>query len=123
MSEISRQTSVVGRVPLPLLNSTPAFTLTVAQLRELVRGEFCAALREIEPPLLHNGASQGSVSATRPYLSVDEAADLGRVASSTIRLYIRKGHLQPQKVGRRIIIARAELDRFLSLNLSHVVLH
>ena len=52
----------------------------------------------------------------KPYLTVREAADLARLATSTVRLYIRKRKLKAQKVGRRVIIARCELEAFLSQN-------
>ena len=60
-------------------------------------------------------------SSRRSALTVPEAADLARVAPSTIRLYIRKGHLKPQKVGRRVILSRTELERFLGSQSFNVV--
>jgi excisionase family DNA binding protein len=52
----------------------------------------------------------------KPYLTVKEAADFGRLALSTVRLYIRQRKIKAQKVGRRVIIAREELEAFLSRN-------
>jgi excisionase family DNA binding protein len=51
-----------------------------------------------------------------PYLSVKEAAEAARLSPSTIRLYIRKGQLAVNKVGRRVLINRTELERFLQAN-------
>jgi excisionase family DNA binding protein len=94
-----------------------AVTLTVCQLRELIRGAVADALAENGGPPVHSARNVDSPQygvANKPYLSVREAATLVRVGLSTIRLYIRKGHLHPQKIGRRIIIARTELERFIS---------
>ncbi len=38
---------------------------------------------------------------SRAYLTIKEAADVSRLGSSTIRLYIRKRELKAHKVGRR----------------------
>ena len=98
----------------PVTDSDPLVTLTVGGLRKLLREEIKAVLaeREHQPSLARSGDSK--VTAAMPYLTVQEAAKLSRIAVSTIRLYIRKGKLRPQKVGRRIVISRAELDRFMS---------
>jgi excisionase family DNA binding protein len=105
------------------LSDSLAVNLTVRQLQELVRSEVHAALAESG---LHGLQStiprdRAGIAAASPYLSVTEAAQLARVAPSTIRLYIRKGKLKPQKVGRRVIVARAELERFLGTQSSKVV--
>jgi excisionase family DNA binding protein len=50
------------------------------------------------------------------FLTIKEAADLSRIAASTIRLYIRQRRLRAQKVGRRVIIKRGDLETFLSAN-------
>lgn len=51
-----------------------------------------------------------------PYLTVKEAAEVSRLGVSTIRLYIRKRKLVACKIGRRVIIKRSELERFLEAN-------
>ncbi len=91
-------------------DSSLAGILTVGDLREILREE----IRALAP-------AQNATAETKPYLSVREAAAFVGIAPSTIRLYIRKGHLQPRKVGRRVIIARAELERFLGTQSSNVV--
>jgi excisionase family DNA binding protein len=101
--------------PKPKLStpaSTPAFTLTVEQLRELIRIEVQLAVGTAKGPGL-NPEAGGS---QKPYLTVREAAELARLAPSTVRLYIRKRQLKAQKVGRRVIVARTELEAFLSRN-------
>ncbi|MCH6546490.1 MAG: helix-turn-helix domain-containing protein [Deltaproteobacteria bacterium] len=50
---------------------------------------------------------------SRAYLTIKEAADVSRLGSSTIRLYIRKRELKAHKVGRRVIIKRTDLVKFL----------
>ena len=56
---------------------------------------------------------QGNPKHHKSYLTVKEAADLARLGPSTIRLYIRKRQLKAFQVGRRVIIRRADLERFL----------
>ena len=88
-------------------DSSPSVTLSIGQLRLLVR-------EEIERAIGSNGkAAKCCENATRDYLNVEEAADLARVATSTIRAYIRKGKLKAEKVGRRVIIKRTDLERFV----------
>jgi excisionase family DNA binding protein len=94
------------------LDSTPAFTLTEGQLRKLIREEVQATLFKLNGAI-SNAAPGGS---QKPYLTVKEAADLGRLALSTVRLYIRQRKIKAQKVGRRVIIAREGLEDFLSRN-------
>jgi len=82
-------------------------TLSVGQLRLLVR-------EEVERALGSNGkAARNPENAPTPNLTVKEAANLARLAQSTIRLYIRKGQLKVHKVGSRVIIKRTDLDRFV----------
>jgi excisionase family DNA binding protein len=49
----------------------------------------------------------------RTYLTVAQAAELAGLGPSTIRLYIRRRQLRAQKVGRRVLIKRSDLERFL----------
>jgi len=84
----------------------------VEELRELIRAEVQMAIGTAKEASL-NPAAGGS---QKPYLTVREAADFARIAPSTVRLYIRKRQLKARKVGRRVIIARVELEAFLSRN-------
>ena|SRR5215831_5068194 len=93
-------------------DSTPAFTLTEGQLRELIREEVQAAIARLHGKTFNPDPVRGQ----NPYLTVTEAADFARSATSTIRLYIRKRQLKVLKVGRRVIIERGELEAFLSQN-------
>jgi len=55
-------------------------------------------------------------SGDRAFVSIKEAAAISGLGSSTIRLYIRKRLLQAQKVGRRVLIKRTDLEAFLESN-------
>ena len=61
------------------------------------------------------GAMQASV-ADRSFLMVKQAAVTSGLGSSTIRLLIRKRQLPAQKVGRRVLIKRSDLEKFLEAN-------
>jgi len=87
-----------------------AVTLTVEQLKALVREEVNEALSQNG----HGRVDSGRASeASRPYLTVKEAAEMARLAPSAIRLFIRKRELKAHKVGSRVIIKRTDLERFL----------
>jgi excisionase family DNA binding protein len=95
-------------------DSRPSVMLSVGEFRDLLQQEIHAAFSKHSGfGGSENGASPVQGSATQPYLTVKEAADLTRLAASTIRLYIRKGELKAQKVGRRIILSRAEIEKLL----------
>jgi excisionase family DNA binding protein len=95
------------------LDSTLLVTLTVEQLRDLIRNEVQRVIAPTKRITLNPGSG---CSSQKAYLTVKEAADFARLAPSTIRLYIRQRKLRARKVGRRVIIAREELDVFLSQN-------
>ena|SRR5688572_23939044 len=63
-------------------------------------------------------SSRGEIREAKetPYMNVKEAAEAARISSSTIRLCIRKGQLSVNRVGRRVVISRTELERFLQAN-------
>jgi excisionase family DNA binding protein len=60
-------------------------------------------------------ARQGT-STDKAFLTVKQAAETSGLGSSTIRLLIRKRQLGAQKVGRRVLIKRTDLERFLEAN-------
>jgi len=76
-------------------------------LRQVVREEIRATLGT-------GGIVKASTDSASPYLTIKEAAEMSRLAPSTIRLLIRKRQLRVYKVGRRVIIKMDELDRFLT---------
>ena len=100
---------------IELQETTPAVMLTVTQLRQLLREEIG---RLVAPRV-------AGVEAEQPpaYLTVEQAADVSSLAPSTIRLHIRKGGLKASKVGRRVIISRTELERFLRVNPTGLIVH
>jgi excisionase family DNA binding protein len=79
-------------------------------IRQAVREEFIAVLHS------HGQRIDGNDGPEDAFLTIKEAARLSRIAPSTIRLYIRQRRLRAQKVGRRVIIKRADLEAFLSAN-------
>jgi excisionase family DNA binding protein len=48
--------------------------------------------------------------------SVVEAAELLRISPWTVRSYIRQGKLRPVRLGRRVLLAEAELERVIAEN-------
>ena len=49
----------------------------------------------------------------RPLNSVEEAAKLLGISPWTVRSYIRVGRLRPVRIGRRVLLEEAELERFV----------
>lgn len=49
------------------------------------------------------------------YLTVRQAAKVSSLAVPTIRLYIREGKLKSRRAGRRVIISRKDLEKFLEV--------
>jgi excisionase family DNA binding protein len=74
-------------------------------LRRVIRQEIRAALTEI--------GLKNRKRITRDYLSIKEVVDVSRLAVPTIRLFIRKRKLPALKVGRRVLIKRADLEKYL----------
>ncbi len=85
-----------------------AVTLTVDQLRDIVRQEVTQAIRVGQAV----GTSQVA-GVQSPYLSVSEAAEYSHMAESTIRQAIRSGRLVAHKVGRRVLLKKSELQDFI----------
>lgn len=56
------------------------------------------------------------IDGDKAFLTVKRAAESCGLGASTIRLYIRKRQLRAQQVGRRVLIKRSDLDRFLESN-------
>jgi excisionase family DNA binding protein len=55
-------------------------------------------------------------SAEKSFLTVKQAAEISGLGVSTIRLLIRKRQLGAQKVGRRVLIKRSDLEKVLGAN-------
>ncbi len=99
--------------------STLAVSLTVGQLRALIRDELVRSTGQRDHGI--GGAMVSSPEASRPYLTVKEAADMARLGFSTIRLYISKRELKAHQVGSRVIIKRTDLERFLEVHPIEVI--
>jgi excisionase family DNA binding protein len=52
-------------------------------------------------------------AAEKSFLTVKQAAEASGLGVSTIRLLIRRRQLKAQKVGRRVLIKRSDLENFL----------
>jgi excisionase family DNA binding protein len=75
-------------------------------------------LRRIVREEIHQVFSNGykSKETKKPYLTIKEAAEVSRLAPSTIRLAIRKRELRSLKAGSRVIIKREDLESYLEAN-------
>ena len=50
----------------------------------------------------------------RPLKSVEEAAELLGVSKWSVRSWIREGKLRAVRLGRRVLVEEAELERFIA---------
>ncbi len=98
---------------LSLTDNTPFVMLNVEQFRQVIRQEILSIVNHKTNS--HKNLTQDNSLEDRAYLKISEAAKLTTLAASTIRLYIRRGKLKTEGVGRRRIISRTELDRFLAV--------
>ena len=55
-------------------------------------------------------------------LTAEEAAPMLRVSTESVRRYIREGHIKAVKIGRRYMIAPAEIERIKAEGTAPVVL-
>jgi excisionase family DNA binding protein len=83
-------------------------------LAEILTPIVKAAVREAMN--LNPHAEVHSTVPGKTFLTVKQAADASGLGASTIRLYIRKRHLRAQKVGRRVLVKRSDLESFLQAN-------
>jgi excisionase family DNA binding protein len=47
-------------------------------------------------------------------LSIEASADVLSISKWTVRSYIRTGKLKPVRIGRRILLTEAELERLIT---------
>jgi excisionase family DNA binding protein len=57
-----------------------------------------------------------SAAAEKSFLTIKQAAGSSGLGASTIRLAIRRRQLRAQRVGRRVLIKRSDLENFLEAN-------
>jgi excisionase family DNA binding protein len=50
----------------------------------------------------------------KPLMSVEEAAGLLGISPWTVRSYIHNGKLRPVRLGRRVLLEEAELERLIT---------
>ena len=68
------------------------------------------AVREAMAP---NHVGNQNVSSATSFLTIKQAAETSGLGASTIRLLIRRRELRAQKVGRRVLVKRTDLEMFL----------
>jgi excisionase family DNA binding protein len=90
---------------------TNATTVLGQALLDAIRQAVKEAVREAMN-LSPRGAMQAG-STEKSFLTVKQAAETSGLGSSTVRLLIRKRQLTAQKVGRRVLIKRSDLEDFL----------
>jgi excisionase family DNA binding protein len=61
------------------------------------------------------GTMQARVT-DKSFLTVKQAAEASGLGVSTIRLLIRRRQLRAQKVGRRVLVKRSDLEKLLEAN-------
>lgn len=61
-----------------------------------------------------NAATQSPTE--KSFLTIKQAAATSGLGASTIRLYIRQRQLRAQQVGRRVLVKRSDLEKFLETN-------
>jgi excisionase family DNA binding protein len=49
---------------------------------------------------------------------VKEAAEILGISVYTVRSYVRQGKLRPVRIGRRVLLQEAELERFVGVALA-----
>jgi len=60
-----------------------------------------------------NARGGAQPAADKSFLTIKQAAETSGLGASTIRLAIRRRQLRAQKVGRRVLIKRSDLEMFL----------
>ena len=60
--------------------------------------------------------ASGGIPDNKTFLTVKQCAQISGLGVSTIRLYLRRRSIPAQKVGRRVLVRRADLEDFLEAN-------
>jgi excisionase family DNA binding protein len=63
-----------------------------------------------------NSSGVAQSTADKSFLTIKQAAETSALGASTIRLAIRRRQLRAQRVGRRVLIKRTDLEQFLEAN-------
>ena len=83
----------------------------VEALAAIIKPIIKEAMREALNLNSRNGAQ--STVAEKSFLTVKQAAETSGLGASTIRLAIRRRQLRAQRVGRRVLVKRSDLEGFL----------
>jgi len=86
--------------------------LSIEELRQLIREEQTEAAKEILKDLIEQKMAADKEPAEK-YLNKKEAAQIGRVCTSTIDNWIRAGHFKKYKLGDSVRIRQSEFLRYL----------
>lgn len=81
-------------------------------LRRLIREELLAIKQDILAELRRSLPAANT--ATREYLTTEEAAELARVTPATIREWVHIGALRERRAGQRLLIKASELHAHLA---------
>src|SRR5687768_12902732 len=75
-------------------------------------------VKEAVREALSLGSRSGAEStpADKSFLTIKQAAKISGLGASTIRLAIRRRNLRAQKVGRRVLLKKTDLEHFLEAN-------
>jgi len=90
-----------------------SFLLLSEALAAIIKPIVKQAVREA---ISVNNDARQVTSTDKVFLTVRQASEISGLGSSTIRLYIRKRELRAQKVGRRLLVKRFDLEAFLEAN-------
>jgi len=84
-----------------------------------------AALAAILKPIVYEAVREAlngnthpvdAVQSEKPFLTIKQAAESCGLGGSTLRLAIRRRKLRAQRVGRRILVKRTDLENYLQAN-------
>ncbi len=70
----------------------------------------------VREAMASNAIATTQSPAEKSFLTIKQAAATSGLGASTIRLYIRKRQLRAQQVGRRVLVKRSDLEKFLETN-------
>lgn len=70
----------------------------------------------VREAMASNAKAATQSPADKSFLTIKQAAQVSGLGASTIRLYIRKRQLRAQRVGRRVLVKRGDLEKFLETN-------
>lgn len=86
-------------------------------IEDTIRCIFREELRAVfVEPAAHHAASPPSTQASDGMLTVEEVAAESRAHPNAVYGWIQSGRLEAKKVGRRYLVSRAALQRFLDFS-------